>query len=430
MYQVPKIEKVNGRMVFDSRGIPTVEAEIILNDGSIGRAIAPSGASVGKNEAVEKRDNKKKFLGLGVDKNLSDIKIKINNALVGQNPLYQTKIDNILIDLDGTKNKSILGANTTIAVSMAILKAASQFKKVPLWKYINKGSKNLFLPIPQVQIFGGGAHAANQSPIQDFLIIPNGANNFYEALEWVFIIFRKTYQELKNNSLLRGVADEGGFWPCFDKTEETLKFLSNIIEKCGFRILTDISIALDVAANNFKEKSTYNLFKNKKISAKELLDVLTNWIKEYPIISIEDPFAEEDIYYFKELKERCPEYVQIIGDDLVVTNEALILKAYNKNSINSVLIKPNQVGTITETFNAFDLSKKLGLINIISARSGETEDTTIADLSVGWQANQIKVGSFSRSERLTKWNECLRIGEELNNSFQMQKNLKLSWDKL
>ncbi len=430
MYQAPKIEKVNGRMVFDSRGIPTVEAEIILNDGSIGRAIAPSGASVGKNEAVEKRDNKKKFLGLGVDKNLSDIKIKINNALVGQNPLYQTKIDNILIDLDGTKNKSILGANTTIAVSMAILKAASQFKKVPLWKYINEGSKDLFLPMPQVQIFGGGAHAANQSPIQDFLIIPNGANNFYEALEWVFIIFRKTYQELKNNSLLRGVADEGGFWPCFDSTEETLKFLSNIIEKCGFRILTDISIALDVAANNFKEKSTYNLFNNKKISAKELLDILTNWIQEYPIISIEDPFAEEDIYYFKELKERCPEYVQIIGDDLVVTNEALILKAYNKNSINSVLIKPNQVGTITETFNAFDLTKKLGLINIISARSGETEDTTIADLSVGWQANQIKVGSFSRSERLTKWNECLRIGEKLNNSFQMQKNLKLNWDKL
>ena len=430
MYQVPKIEKVNGRMVFDSRGIPTVEAEIILNDGSIGRAIAPSGASVGKNEAVEKRDNKKKFLGLGVDKNLSDIKIKINNALVGQNPLYQKKIDNILIDLDGTKNKSILGANTTIAVSMAILKAASQFKKVPLWKYINEGRKNLFLPIPQVQIFGGGAHAANQSPIQDFLIIPNGANNFYEALEWVFIIFRKTYQELKNNNILRGVADEGGFWPCFDSTEETLKFLSNIIEKCGFRILTDISIALDVAANNFKEKSTYNLFNNKKISAKELLDVLTNWIKEYPIISIEDPFAEEDIYYFKELKERCPEYIQIIGDDLVVTNEALILKAYNKNSINSVLIKPNQVGTITETFNAFDLTKKLGLINIISARSGETEDTTIADLSVGWQANQIKVGSFSRSERLTKWNECLRIGEELNNSFQMQKNIKLNWDKL
>lgn len=430
MYQEPKIEKVNGRMVFDSRGIPTVEAEVILNDGSIGRAIAPSGASVGKNEAVEKRDNKKKFLGLGVDKNLSDIKIKINKALAGQNPLNQTKVDNILIDLDGTNNKSVLGANTTIAVSMAILKASSQFKKTSLWKYINEGKKNLFLPIPQVQIFGGGAHAANQSPIQDFLIVPNGANNFYEALEWVFIIYRNTYQELKNNNLLMGVADEGGFWPCFESTEDTLKFLSKIIEKCGFRILTDISIALDIAANNFKKKSKYNLFDNKKISAEELLDIMTDWVKKYPIISIEDPFAEEDIYYFKKLKERCPEYIQIIGDDLVVTNEALILKAYNKKSINSVLIKPNQVGTITETFNAINLSKKLGLVNIISARSGETEDTTIAALSIGWQTNQIKVGSFSRSERLTKWNECLRIGEELNNSFQMQKNLKLNWDKL
>jgi len=430
MQLVAKIEKVNGRMVFDSRGIPTVEAEVILSDGSIGRAIAPSGASVGKNEAIEKRDNKKKFLGLAVDKNLNDIKIKINDALVGQNPLDQTKVDNILINLDGTKNKSRLGANTTIAVSMAIIKAASKFKKVSLWKHIKEEKKSLLLPIPQVQIFGGGAHAANQSPIQDFLIIPNGAKNFYEALEWVFLIFRKTYQELQNRNLLKGVADEGGFWPCFRNTEETLKFLSRVIEKCGFKLLTDVSIALDIAANNFKEKSKYNLFDNKKISPEELLDVLTKWVKKYPIISIEDPFAEEDIYYFKELKDGCPEYIQVIGDDLVVTNETLILKAYNKKSINSVLIKPNQVGTITETFNALKLSSRLGLINIISARSGETEDTTIADLSVGWQTNQLKVGSFSRSERLTKWNECLRIGEELNNSFQMQKNYKLKWDNL
>ena len=212
----PKIKTVTGRMVFDSRGIPTVEAEVLLNDGTIGRAIAPSGASVGKKEALEKRDKGKKFLGLSVDKNIKDIKTKIHSALINQEVFNQTIIDNILINLDGTDNKSILGANTTIAVSMACLKAAAKFKKIDLWNYLNDSKNPLMLPIPQIQIFGGGAHASNQISIQDFLIIPNGAKNFYEAMEWVFKIYRKTNDELKNNNLLMGVADEGGFWPCFN----------------------------------------------------------------------------------------------------------------------------------------------------------------------------------------------------------------------
>ena len=430
MQSGPRIKNVTGRMVFDSRGIPTVEAEVLLNDGTTGRAIAPSGASVGKNEALEKRDKRKKFLGLSVDKNVKDIKTKINMAIMNQEVSNQTKIDNILINLDGTNNKSVLGANTTIAVSMACLKAAANFKKKDLWNYLNDSKKSLMLPIPQVQIFGGGAHAANQISIQDFLIIPNGAKNFYEAMEWVFKIYRKTNDELKKSNLLMGVADEGGFWPCFNETEEILKFLTKVIEQCGFKALTDVSIALDVAANNFRSKSGYSFFKNKIITKDELLHILSKWLKIYPIISIEDPFSEDDIKYYKELRLKSPKYVQVIGDDLVVTNKNLILKAFRKQSINSVLIKPNQIGTITETYNSLKLSKELGLVNIISARSGETEDTTIADLSVGWQTNQIKVGSFSRSERLTKWNQCLRIGEKLNNSYLMQKNYLLNWHKL
>ena len=417
-------------MVFDSRGLPTIEAEVYLSDGSMGRAIAPSGASKGKNEALEKRDSEKKFFGLSVDKNIIDIKEKINKALSGYSVLNQKNLDNILIKIDGTNNKSVLGANTTIAVSMAILKAAAKFKKKELWQYINMSKKKLFLPMPQIQIFGGGAHANNQISIQDFLIIPNGAKNFVEAMEWVFIIFKNTLEELKKEKRFTGFADEGGYWPNFKKNENILIFLSKIIEKSGFKLLKDVSIALDIAANNFYKKPFYNFYKNKKVTVDELLDIYISWFKQFPIISIEDPFSENDILYYKKLKNKTPKYVQIIGDDLVVTNKKLIAKAVKKKSINSVLIKPNQIGTISETIDALNLTRNLGLVDIISARSGETEDITIADLSVGWQTNQIKVGSFSRSERLAKWNQCLRIGEQLNNSFKMQKNSILGWDKL
>ena len=248
-------------------------------------------------------------------------------------------------------------------------------------------------------------------------------------MEWVFIIFKNTHEELKKEKKLSGFADEGGYWPNFNKNESILIFLSKIIEKSGFKLLKDVSIALDVAANNFYKKSFYNFNKSKKITVDELLDIYDAWFKKFPIISIEDPFSENDILYYNKLKNKVPKYVQIIGDDLVVTNKHLISKAVNKESINSVLIKPNQIGTISETFEALTLTRKLGLVDIISARSGETEDVTIADLSIGWQTNQIKVGSFSRTERLAKWNQCLRIGEQLKNNFKMQKNSVLGWNK-
>ncbi len=417
-------------MVFDSRGLPTIEAEVYLNDGSMGKAIAPSGASKGINEALEKRDFKKKFLGLSVDKNIFDIKGKINEALSGQSVLNQKNLDNILIKIDGTTNKSVLGGNTTIAVSMATLKTAAQFKRKDLWQYLDSSKKKLLLPIPQVQIFGGGAHANNQISIQDFLIIPNGAKSFIEAMEWVFVIFKNTLEELKKEKKFSGFADEGGYWPNFKRNENILAFLSKMIERSGFKLLKDVSIALDIAANNFYKKPFYNFNKSKKITVDELLDIYVSWFKKFPIISIEDPFSEYDILYYKKLKNKAPKYVQIIGDDLVVTNKQLIAKAVNKKSINSVLIKPNQIGTISETIDSLNLTRKLGLVDIISARSGETEDVTIADLSVGWQTNQIKVGSFSRTERLAKWNQCLRIGEKLNNNFKMHKNSILGWNKL
>ncbi|MDC3024062.1 phosphopyruvate hydratase [Alphaproteobacteria bacterium] len=425
-----KIKKVNGRMVFDSRGLPTVEAEIYLNNGIITRAIAPSGASRGKNEAIEKRDKKKNFLGFSVYKNIYDIKNKINDAFVGQSVLDQKKLDNILLEIDGTRNKRTLGSNTTTAISMATIKAAASFKKQSLWEHLNSKKKNLKLPLPQVQIFGGGAHADNQISIQDFLIIPNGARNFIEAMEWVFIIFRNTHEELKKKNLLKGFADEGGYWPCFKKNEDVLIFLSKIIERSGFKLLKEVSIALDIAANNFYYNSLYYLNKKSILSAELLLDTYNKWLKQYPIISLEDPFSENDILYFKKLMNDAPEYVQIVGDDLVVTNTRLISKAVNNKSINSLLIKPNQIGTISETLDALNLSRDLGLVEVISARSGETEDVTIADLSIGWQTNQIKVGSFSRSERLAKWNQCLRIGEQIENDFLMQKNTVLKWDRL
>ncbi len=417
-------------MVFDSRGIPTVEAEVYLNNGSIGRAIAPSGASKGKNEALEKRDKKKKFLGFSVDKNIFDIKNKINNAFIGQSVLDQEKLDNILLEIDGTKNKRVLGANTTTAISMATIKAAAKFKNKNLWEYLSLSNKDLMLPIPQVQIFGGGAHADNQISIQDFLIIPNGAKNFIEAMEWVFIIFKNTHEELRREKLLKGFADEGGYWPCFSKNEDVLVFLTKIIEKSGFKLLKEVSIALDIAANNFYNKPFYILNKKKTFTPEQLLNTLTGWLKKYPIISIEDPFSENDIVYYNKLINQAPDYVQIVGDDLVVTNKKLISRAVNKQSINSLLIKPNQIGTISETLDALKVSRDLGLVEIISARSGETEDVIISDLSVGWQTNQIKVGSFSRSERLAKWNQCLRIGEQIGNDFLMQKNTILKWDKL
>ena len=419
-----KISNIKGRMVFDSRGKPTIEAEIIVNNKISGSCIAPSGASTGKKEALEKRDNKSDFLGESVNQNILFINTLIKENLIGFDIEDQEGIDNKLIALDNTLNKSFLGANTTIAVSMAVLRTAAIANKTPLWTYLNfKSVKKL--PLPEVQIIGGGAHAKGSIPIQDFMIIPNGAPNFYVALEWVFKVYRKAGEKLLKEKKLFGVADEGGYWPYFKDIEEVLKFLTETIEQSGLKPLKEVSISLDIAANNFKYKDGYKLFRNKKCVDKNIFKKqLLKWIKMYPIISIEDPFAEEDINLFSEFKSEAPSYLQI-----VVTNAELIKLAFKKKAINTVLIKPNQIGTISETLNALKQAEKLNLYTILSARSGETEDSFISDLSVGWNIKQLKVGSFSRSERLSKWNQCLRIGEELNNNFAMHTQPKL-WNKI
>ena len=423
-----KISNIKGRMVFDSRGKPTIEAEITVNGKISGSSIAPSGASTGKKEAIEKRDNKNDFFGESVNNNILLINTIIKENLVGFDIEDQEGIDNKLIKLDGTLNKSFLGANTTIAVSMAVLKTAAISNKTSLWSYLSLNSEKK-IPLPEVQIIGGGAHAKGSIPIQDFMIIPNGAPNFYSALEWVFKVYRKAGERLLAEKKLFGVADEGGYWPFFNNIEEVLIFLTETIEQSGLKPLKEVSISLDIAANNFKYKNGYKLFEDQKcINNNIFKKQLLKWINMYPIISIEDPFAEEDIDLFSDFKLQAPSYLQIVGDDLVVTNPELIKLAHKKKAINTVLIKPNQIGTISETYDALKQSEKLNLHTILSARSGETEDNFISDLSIGWNIKQLKVGSFSRSERLSKWNQCLRVAEDMNNNFAMHTPPNL-WDK-
>ena len=415
-------------MVLDSRGIPTVEAEVFLPGGVKARAISPSGASVGKNEATEKRDKENYFLGKSVLRNIDYINNDLKNAIVGMNVEDQKAIDEKIIEIDGTKNKSFLGSNTTISISMAVLKAAAKSNKKPLWNYLAK-KEIMLLPLPEIQIIGGGLHAKGSISIQDFLIIPNGAPNFITALEWVYKVYNKANELLLEKGLFRGVADEGGFWPSFNTNEQIIEFVTESICKAGFKPYKEISISLDLAANNFRVKEGYKL-EFDTISGDDMLSKILDWIKKYPIISIEDPFAEDDHSLFNQLKLKAPDYLQIVGDDLVVTNENLIKEASKKDCINSLLIKPNQIGTISETKKAHDLSNNLNLISIMSARSGETEDTTIADLCVGWELKQIKVGSISRSERTSKWNQCIRIGEMINNNYLMHNINELKWSKL
>ena len=418
-----KITNVIGRMVFDSRGYPTVEAEVQVNNNFYGASISPSGASKGKKEALEKRDNDENiFLGNSINENIFIINNKIKDTLVGINVEDQISIDKKLIELDGTNNKSKIGANTTIAVSMASLKAAAAANKTSMWEYLNNSSEKK-LPLPEIQIIGGGAHAKGSIPIQDFMIIPNGAPDFHTALHWVFKIYKLAGEKLFSENKLYGVADEGGYWPYFNDINSVLDFLVKIIKDAGFEPFRQVSLSLDIAANNFKFNKKYKMSNKKNIlfNSNDLYNYILKLIKSYPIISIEDPFAEEDIEYFKKLKENSPSYLQIVGDDLVVTNTKLIKNAYKKNAINSILIKPNQIGTISETSNALKLSNELNLMSILSARSGESEDNFISDLSVGWKMKQLKVGSFSRSERMSKWNQCLRIGEKFKDKYAMHK---------
>jgi enolase len=407
------ISRVWGRRVWDSRGRPTLEVEVRLANGSNGRAIAPAGASRGNNEAVDLRDGGEALAGYGVDRALTHVNGEIAAMLIGRSALAQEEIDRDLAALDGTPTKSRLGGNATIATSMAILHASAQFQGERLYACLAQGQP-CRLPMPEVQIFGGGAHAGRRVDIQDFMIVPLGAQSFDEALVMSAEVYRAAGELMADAGRLYGVADEGGFWPAFNSNEEALTILVRAIERAGFRLLDDVGISLDVAASQFHRDGDYTLGRDRRILDSDgMCELLLSWIARYPIVSIEDPLAEDDVAGMTRFTAAVGTRVQIVGDDFLVTNAHRVTDAAASGACNAVLIKPNQAGTVTETKAALQAGKRARWGTIVSARSGETEDVTIVHLAVGWDAGQLKVGSFARSERMAKWNEGLRIEEEL-----------------
>jgi enolase len=409
------ITKVHGRRVWDSRGRPTVEVEVHVAGGAVGRAIAPAGASRGSHEAVDLRDGGQAFGGMGVGKAIANVNQQIARLLQGRNALRQAEIDDALIAADGTPNKSRLGGNAMIATSMAVLHAVAGAHRMPLYAYLAQG-KSVRLPMPEIQIFGGGAHAGRRVDIQDFMVMAVGAHSFSEAAAMTAEVYRAAGELMSQAGKLQGVADEGGFWPAFDSNEEALTMLMRAIEHAGYRPGEDIGISLDIAASEFGRDGRYKLgLESREFDSDGLCELLLGWLDRYPIVSIEDPLAEDDAIGMQKFTAAAGHKVQIIGDDFLVTNAARVKDAVANASCNAVLIKPNQAGTITETKAALDAGKAAGWGTIVSARSGETEDVTIVHLATGWDAGQLKVGSFARSERMAKWNEALRIEEQLGN---------------
>ncbi|MFQ5756999.1 MAG: phosphopyruvate hydratase [Acidiferrobacterales bacterium] len=407
------IAAVRARRVWDSRGRPTVEAEVQLAHGVRGRAIAPAGASTGSGEAVDLRDGGEHLGGYDVSRAIANVNDEIAAALKGADAADQAGVDEILIKRDGTQNKHRLGANACVAVSMATAHAAATATGVPLWRYLLDGGEPT-LPLPEIQIFGGGAHAGGRVDVQDFLVVAAGAESFEQALAWTAEVYHQAGALIAARGRRCGVADEGGWWPAFATNEEALDMLVRAIEAAGLRPGEQMAIALDIAASQFGHNGRYRLgLEDRELGSDELAELIVDWIDRYPIISIEDPFAEDDEHAWIELMRAVGERVQIVGDDLLVTNAARIRQAAVRKSCNAVLLKPNQAGTLTETRAAFDAARAAGFGAIVSARSGESEDVTIVHLAVGWGVRQLKVGSFSRSERMAKWNEALRIEEAL-----------------
>ena len=415
-----KIIKVVGRQVFDSRGNPTVEAEVYLKDKSKASAIVPSGASTGAYEAYELRDrNKNYFLGKSVLKAVKNINTVINKNLKNIKANDQKKIDQILLNLDGTDNKKKLGANALLAVSLAASKAAANSKKKELYQHL--GNKFL-LPKPLMNIINGGAHADNNLKIQEFMIRPDSAKNFMDAMEKCFLVIQNLKKILQSKNLLTNVGDEGGFAPSINSNEEALEMVVDAIEKSKLKPGKDISICLDVAANELiNEDGQYSLNSSKFISVEESINYYKNLVSKFPIKSIEDPFAENDWSAWSKLTKEIGNRTQIVGDDLFVTNVSRLKRGIKEKSANSILVKVNQIGTLTETLNVIKLAKKNNFSTIISHRSGDTEDTFIADLAVGTQSTQIKTGSLARSERVAKYNRLLRIEEQLGKSSKIAK---------
>ena len=415
-----KIINVKGRQVFDSRGNPTVEAEVYLDNGINATAIAPSGASTGAFEAHELRDeDKNNFLGKSVYIAVNNINEKISSSLKGLDPSNQSKIDNILLDLDGSENKKNLGANATLAVSLANSKSASISNKNSLYKNLGK---SFSLPNPLMNIVNGGAHADNDLKIQEFMVRPESANNFMDAIHKCFLVIQNLKSLLKSKKMLTNVGDEGGFAPSIDTNEEALELIVNAIEKSKLIPGKDIVICLDVAANELINKvGQYSIQSSNFTSVDDNINYYKKLISKYPIKSIEDPFAEEDWQARKKITKEVGENIQIVGDDLFVTNSKRLKRGIDEKSANSILVKPNQIGTLTETLDVISIAKKANFNTIISHRSGDTEDTFIADLAVATESSQIKTGSLARSERVAKYNRLLRIEEELGNQAKMAK---------
>ncbi|HBA40910.1 MAG TPA: phosphopyruvate hydratase [Deltaproteobacteria bacterium] len=409
------IHKICAREVLDSRGLPTIQVDVILKNGLVGRATAPAGASTGKREAVERRDgDAKRYLGRGVLQAVRNVDDEIGPELVGKDPTQQGKIDELLINLDGTANKGRLGANAIVAVSMAVARAGALAERIPLYRYLG-GDTATLLPVPQMNVINGGRHAENSLDMQEFMIVPKGTSSFSEALRMASETFHRLKELLKQKGYSAAVGDEGGFAPDLRSGEEALGLITEAIEKAGYKPGEEIALALDPAASEFYEEGKYHFKKSGegKKSSEEMVTLYTQWVEKYPIVSIEDGLAEDDWEGWEALTQALGRKIQIVGDDIFVTDPKLIRKGIERGVGNAVLIKLNQIGTVTETLEAIQVARNSNYRVVISHRSGETEDTFIADLAVAVNAGQIKTGSLCRSERIAKYNRLLEIEEEL-----------------
>ncbi|CAG0949535.1 MAG: phosphopyruvate hydratase [Bacteroidetes bacterium] len=414
------IANIHARQILDSRGNPTIEVDVISDAGTLGRAAVPSGASTGSHEAVELRDgDKKHFMGKGVLKAVNNVNTTINEELRGRYLLEQNEIDKTLIELDGTPNKANLGANAILGVSLAVAKAAAEELRIPLYRYVGGVNANT-LPIPMMNILNGGSHADNSIDFQEFMIMPVGAESFSESLRMGTEVFHHLKNVLKEKKYSTNVGDEGGFAPNLKSNEEAIEFVLKAIEKAGYKPGEDIYIALDAASSEFYDakNKVYHFHKsdNRKLNSQEMANYWKDWTKKYPILSIEDGLAEDDWEGWKTLTDLVGEYTQLVGDDIFVTNVQRLAKGIQDGVANSILVKVNQIGTLTETINAVDLAHRNNYTSVMSHRSGETEDSTIADLAVALNTGQIKTGSASRSDRMAKYNQLLRIEELLGPS--------------